>query len=95
VREIIASALADAGVTPRLRFETREYTTARVLAGAGLAVALLPRSVALEPGPPVQVVSLQPALWWAPALAWSAQRRPAPALAAFIEFAIASAPFSG
>ena len=69
VRTIVASALADAGVTPRLRFETREYTTARVLASAGLAVAVLPRSVALEPGPPVQVVELEPALSWAPALA--------------------------
>jgi len=90
VRTIVASALADAGVTPRLRFETREYTTARVLASAGLAVAVLPRSVALEPGPPVQVVELEPALSWAPALGWSALRRPAPALAAFIDFAISA-----
>ncbi len=85
VRAIVAAALADAGVTPRLRFETREYTTARVLASSGLAVAVLPRSVALEPGPPVDVIDL--GLSWAPALAWSAQRRPAPALAAFIAFA--------
>jgi DNA-binding transcriptional LysR family regulator len=90
VRTIVASALADAGVTPRVRFETREYTTARVLVNAGLAVAVLPRSVALEPGPPVHVVDLEPALSWAPALAWSARRRPAPALAAFIDFAISA-----
>ena len=94
VREIIVSALADAGVTPRMRFETREYSTARALASAGLAVAILPRSIAEEPGLPVHVATLEPAPRWTPALAWSARRRPAPALAAFIDFVVADPEFA-
>jgi DNA-binding transcriptional LysR family regulator len=89
VREIIVSALAQAGAAPRIRFETREYSTARILASAGLAVAILPRSIAEEPGHPVHIVDLEPRPTWAPSLAWSAQRRPAPALAAFIDFVTA------
>ncbi len=88
VREMIVSALAASGARPRVRFETREYSTARVLASAGLAAAVLPRSVAEEPGPPVRVLRLEPEPTWAPSLAWSARRRPAPSLAAFIDFAI-------
>jgi DNA-binding transcriptional LysR family regulator len=87
VREIIVSALAAAGAQPVVRFETREYATARALASAGLAAAILPRSVAEEAGPPVHVARLEPEPAWAPSLAWSAVRRPAPALAAFIGFA--------
>jgi DNA-binding transcriptional LysR family regulator len=88
VREIIVSALAAQGATPRVRFQTREYSTARALASAGLAVAILPRSVAEEPGHAVRLVRLEPEPTWTPALAWSAVRRPAPALAAFIDFVV-------
>jgi DNA-binding transcriptional LysR family regulator len=86
VREVILSVLSAAGATPRVRFETREYNTARILASAGLAVAIVPRSFAAEPGQPVRCTRLEPEPVWAPALAWSAVRRPAPALAAFLEF---------
>jgi DNA-binding transcriptional LysR family regulator len=89
VREVIVSALAAAGVAPRARFETREYTTARILASAGLAVAILPRSFAEEPGHPIRVTRLDPEPAWAPSLAWSAGRRPSPALTAFLDFVIA------
>jgi DNA-binding transcriptional LysR family regulator len=89
VRAIIVSALAAAGATPRTRFQTREYSTARILASAGLAVAILPLSIAVEPGHPVRVVRLDPEPTWTPALAWSAHRRPAPALAAFLDFVTA------
>jgi DNA-binding transcriptional LysR family regulator len=88
VREIIVSALVSAGAKPTVRFETREYGTARSLASAGLAAAILPRSVAEEAGPPVRVVRLDPEPTWAPSLAWSAVRRPPPAVAAFIGFAV-------
>jgi DNA-binding transcriptional LysR family regulator len=89
VRQIIVDALAAAGVSARVRFETREYRTARILASEGLAVAILPRSIAAEPGHPVHVIRLEPELHWETCLAWSAQRRPGPALAAFIDFVIA------
>jgi DNA-binding transcriptional LysR family regulator len=90
VREAILLALTSAGAAPHVRFETREYSTARALASAGLASAILPRSVAEEPGHPVHIVRLEPEPTWTPSLAWSAQRRPAPALAAFLDFATRS-----
>ncbi|MFD0684945.1 LysR family transcriptional regulator [Actinomadura fibrosa] len=86
IREIVLSALADAGATANIRFETREYSTARAMASVGLAAAVVPRSVAEEPGQPIGVVRLDPEPTWAPSLAWPAGRRPAPALTAFIEF---------
>jgi DNA-binding transcriptional LysR family regulator len=88
IREAIVAAFAEAGATPNFRFETREYSTARALASAGLASAILPRSVAEEPGQPVRIVRLDPEPVWRPALAWSAKRRPAPALRAFIDFVV-------
>ena len=88
VGEIIVSSLAAAGASPRARFESREYSTARALAGVGLAVAIMPLSVASTPGPPIRVIELEPEPAWVPSLAWSAERRPAPALATFIEFVI-------
>jgi DNA-binding transcriptional LysR family regulator len=88
VGEIIAGALAAAGAQPRVRFETRDYTTARALVNVGLAAAIMPRSVARAPGPPVRVVELIPEPVWTPALAWSANRRPAPALETLIDFMV-------
>jgi DNA-binding transcriptional LysR family regulator len=88
VGEIIAGALAAAGAEPRVRFETRDYSTARALVGVGLAAAIMPWSVARAPGPVVEVIELEPAPVWTPALAWSANRRPAPALAALIDFMV-------
>lgn len=88
VGEIIASALATAGAVPRVRFETRDYSTARALVNVGLAAAIMPRSVAHAVGPSVRVVELSPEPVWTPALAWSANRRPTPALATLIDFMV-------
>jgi DNA-binding transcriptional LysR family regulator len=86
VRDVITAALEAAGATPRIRFETREYRTARALASEGLAAAILPLTVAEEPGQPVHIVRLDPEPMWSASLAWPAGRRPSPALAVFIEF---------
>lgn len=91
---IIASALADADAWPRARFESGDYGTARALVGVGLAAAVMPLSVATAPGPPVAVVALEPEPVWTPSLAWSAARRPAPALAAFIDFVVGHPEFA-
>ncbi|QUQ66038.1 LysR family transcriptional regulator [Kutzneria sp. CA-103260] len=88
VGEIIAGALAAAGAQPRVRFETRDYSTARTLVNVGLAAAIMPRSVARADGPRVHVVELSPEPVWTPALAWSAHRRPTPALATLIDFMV-------
>jgi DNA-binding transcriptional LysR family regulator len=94
VGEIIRSALAAAGATPRLRFERREYSTARILASAGLAAALVPRTVAEAPGPPVHLARLDPEPVWMPSLAWPSRRRPTPAVRAFIDFTIGHEAFA-
>jgi DNA-binding transcriptional LysR family regulator len=88
VGEIITSALAASGASPRAHFESREYGTARALASVGLAAAIMPRAVAEAPGPPVCIVQLDPEPVWTPSLAWSAGRRPAPAVTTFINFVI-------
>jgi hypothetical protein len=49
-------------------------------------LAILPRSFAVAPGQPIRLTRLEPAPVWAPSLAWSAARRPAPALSAFLDF---------
>jgi DNA-binding transcriptional LysR family regulator len=88
VGRIILGALAQAGVRPGNRFEASEYGTARALVTVGMAGAIMPRSVAEAPGPPVHVLRLDPEPVWTPSLAWSANRRPAPALATLIDFLI-------
>jgi DNA-binding transcriptional LysR family regulator len=92
--EIIRSVLAEAGAAPRLRFESREYSTARILASAGLAAAIMPRSVAQAPGPAVHLVRLDPEPAWRPSLAWSSARRPTPAVRTFIDFVVNHPAFS-
>jgi DNA-binding transcriptional LysR family regulator len=87
IRDITTAALAAAGAVPRVRFETREYATARALASAGLAAAVLPRSLAEAPGPPVHIIRLEPEPTWTPVLAWPVGRRPGPALSAFLDLA--------
>ncbi|HEY3502065.1 MAG TPA: LysR family transcriptional regulator [Actinocatenispora sp.] len=87
IRDLILAAFAAADAAPQARYLTREYATARTLVSAGLAAAVVPRSVATEDGPPVAIRRLDPQPSWHPALAWSARRRPTPALAAFLDFA--------
>jgi DNA-binding transcriptional LysR family regulator len=93
VGRIILAALAEAGARPRTRFVGREYNTARALANVGLAAAIMPRSVARAPGPEIHVVRLAPEPVWTPSLAWSASRRPAPALATLVDFLLNQAEF--
>lgn len=95
VGQIITSALAAADAWPRSRFVSREYSTARTLASVGLAAAIMPRSLALAEGPPVDVVRLDPEPVWAPCLAWLSSRRATPALKVFTEFALADPEFFG
>lgn len=87
IRDLILATFAAVDAAPQARYLSREYATARTLVSAGLAAAVVPRSVAAEEGPPVAVRRLDPQPSWNPVLAWSARRRPTPALAAFLDFA--------
>jgi DNA-binding transcriptional LysR family regulator len=88
VGRLIVAALEAGGAVPAFRFESREYSTARILASAGLAAAIMPRSVAEAPGPTVHVARLDPEPSWMPSLAWPAGRRPAPAVRMFIDYLV-------
>ncbi|MGI5130060.1 LysR family transcriptional regulator [Pseudonocardia sp. CA-107938] len=94
VGQIIMSALEAGGAVPDFRFESREYSTARILASAGLAAAIMPRSVAEAPGPAVHIARLDPEPIWTPSLAWPAGRRPAPAVRMFIDYAVGHPAFA-
>ncbi|WP_433291051.1 LysR family transcriptional regulator [Actinoplanes sp. CA-030573] len=54
--------LAAAPFTPRIPFATHSAASIRELVAAGLGVALLARSAATRPGPPIDIVTLRPAI---------------------------------
>jgi LysR family transcriptional activator of glutamate synthase operon len=58
LRTILTTATAAAGFEARVQFETGSPTSIRELVAAGLGVALLARSAAQAPGPPVAVSEL-------------------------------------
>jgi LysR family transcriptional activator of glutamate synthase operon len=56
IRRRLDEAAARAGFELRVAFETNEVVRMRALAAAGLAIAILPRTDAEQPGPPVAAV---------------------------------------
>jgi LysR family transcriptional activator of glutamate synthase operon len=56
IRRRLDEAAARSGFELRVAFETNEVVRMRALAAAGLAIAILPRSDAEQPGPPVAAV---------------------------------------
>src|SRR5829696_2005099 len=86
IRRAVERAARAAGVTPRIAFETREVLLTRQLVAAGLGVAVLPRSDAEAPGPPVRSVALRaPTLTHRISLCWRDGKRHAPAARALLE----------
>ena len=61
----------------------------RTLASKGMGVAMMPRSVGEEPGPPIELRPIGPEpLTWPVALVWRVARRQTPAGKAFLKVAI-------
>ncbi len=89
VRSAIDDAFLAAGIpTPRITAETIDPLALVELVGAGLGIALASHSYAELAGPDVVVVPLsRPGVEHAVTLAWSGERRAAPALDAFLELA--------
>jgi DNA-binding transcriptional LysR family regulator len=74
---------------PRKPFICTEMAAVRGLASKGLGVAVIPRSVAEEPGPPIELRPIGPErLTWPIALVWRVTRRQAAAGKAFIALAL-------
>lgn len=91
IRDAVQHAAHAAGFEPRIAFETNEVARMRALVSAGLGVAVLPRSDARAPAPPVRLVALRaPTLKHRISLCWRHGKRHAPAARALLEQARAA-----
>ena len=89
MRSAITAAMTREGISPRATFDCNELGTVRVLTSRGLGVAVLPRSVADGPGPPIEVRPLKPRIHRPVTLMWRADRQRPPAAETFLTFALA------
>src|SRR5689334_7524209 len=89
LRRRLERTMADRGLEPRNAFICTEMAAVRGLTSKGLGVAVMPRSVAEQPGPPVELRPIGPErLTWPIALVWRAARRQSPAGKAFLKVAL-------
>jgi DNA-binding transcriptional LysR family regulator len=89
LRRRLERTMAERGLEPRNAFICTEMGAVRALASKGLGVAVLPRSVAEQPGPPIELRPIAPQrLTWPVALVWRAERRQTPAGKAFLKVAL-------
>ena len=89
LRRRLERAMADRGLEPRNAFIFTEMGAVRGLASKGLGVAVIPRSIAEQAGPPIELRPIGPErLTWPIALVWRASRRQTPAGKAFLKVAL-------
>jgi DNA-binding transcriptional LysR family regulator len=92
LRRRLETTLGKRGLEPRIAFVCTEMNAVRALASRGLGVAVLPRSVAEQDGPPIVLRPFRPEpITWPVALVWRASRRQPPAAKAFLALALARA----
>ncbi|HWT95068.1 MAG TPA: LysR family transcriptional regulator [Solirubrobacteraceae bacterium] len=92
LRRRIEELMARESLTPRNAFHCTEMTAVRALATRGLGVAVLPRSIAALPGPPVVTAPVGPTPFtWPVSLVWRGRRRQPPAAKAFLQIALEAA----
>jgi len=87
VRDVVDAEFERAGVRPLVALEGNDLALLRSLVAQGIGLAILPRSFAELPGPPVALRPLSPALRMTVALWWRRGRHLSPAARAFVEFA--------
>lgn len=89
LRRRLERAMTERGLEPRKPFICTEMAAVRGLASKGLGVAMIPLSVADEPGPPIELRPIGPErLTWPISLVWRVTRRQAAAGKAFISLAL-------
>jgi DNA-binding transcriptional LysR family regulator len=89
LRRRLERTMATRELEPRNAFVCTEMAAVRALASKGLGVAVIPRSVAREPGPPIELRPIGPEpLTWPVALVWRAARKQTPAGKAFLKVAL-------
>jgi DNA-binding transcriptional LysR family regulator len=91
-RALVDSALARAGIQPRIAVEGNDLALVRALAASGLGVAILPRSFVERPGPRVGFRPLVPGLAMNVVLWWRRDRRLSVAARAFVAFVAERSP---
>jgi DNA-binding transcriptional LysR family regulator len=92
LRRRLERTMAARGLEPRNAFICTEMAAVRALASKGLGIAVIPRSDAEQPGPPIELRPIGPErLTWPIALIWRAERRQTPAGKAFMQVALAHA----
>ena len=92
LRRRLERTMGELGLEPRNAFVCTEMAAVRGLASKGLGVAVIPRSAAELPGPPIELRPIGPEpLTWPIALVWRAARRQSPAGKAFLKVALESA----
>jgi len=92
VRRVVDDAFERAGAVPRIALEGNDLALVRSLVAEGIGIAIMPRTFAELPGPPVALRPLTPALRLTVALWWRRGRHLSPAARAFVEFAGATQP---
>jgi DNA-binding transcriptional LysR family regulator len=89
LRRRFESTIGRRGMEPHNAFVCTEMSAVRALAGTGLGVAVLPRSIAELPGPAVVLRPFRPdPVTWPIALVWRSDRRQPPAAKAFLALAL-------
>jgi DNA-binding transcriptional LysR family regulator len=92
LRRRLERTMAALGLEPRNAFVCTEMAAVRALTSKGLGVAVIPRSAAEQPGPPIELRPIGPErLTWPVALVWRAGRRQTAAGKAFLQVALAYA----
>src|SRR3954453_1543438 len=80
LRRRLERAMSERGLEPRNAFVCTEMGAVRGLASKGLGVAVLPRPVTKQPGPPIELRRIGPErLTWPIALVWGDSPRQPPA----------------
>ena len=91
IKQSVDEIFARAGRTLEVSLESGDPFLLRCLVSTGFGAAILPKSVVVREGPPVDIRSLRPAVRLPATLIWRRSRHQAPAARAFIDFAIAEA----
>ena len=86
VRAAVDWAFADAGIRPRIAFETNDLSMLRAVLTRGLGIAVVPKTVAEWGGPGLVWRPLSPPLRRSVAFMWRRARHQPPPAAAFIDF---------
>jgi DNA-binding transcriptional LysR family regulator len=89
LRRRLERRMAERGLAPRNAFICTEMAAVRALVSKGLGLAVIPRSVAEQPGPPIALRPIGPEdFTWPVALIWRAGRRQPAAAKAFLAVAL-------